>query len=352
METPSLSEQKKILAAYKRRSALWSALFYIFTAVAVAGLLGAVVVVLVFEFKDGFSSALSYILLGSFAAAALVGAPAACLFARLLSVADEKRLDFEERCDSPYSFYVGEGTLATFGEDGLVVHGGPQSKRICVPYAEARFFSVCTRRAPREKGDWCVAIELPARYLTKDKRSAEKILVQADAKERLFSALAACSLPLLGEKKGEGKGKKFTLKAKFLLPVPQKRRRALLFGILGAAAAAGGIAAAFWNAAVGSILTVIGLFAATRSFLAFARAKGELSFYEEGLFWKDPNGSDRIFLKWDEIERVSRGTEKEGRGWEIRCAYGAYNIPDVAGAYEYLQEKFPQKCDARRGEGT
>lgn len=342
----SAEQQQRIAASCKRLCTFLSVMFYIFTAVAVLSLIGVIVTVIVFEFKDGMSGTLCYVLAGSFAGGAALGGGLAFLFAHLLHIADDRRLDYLERCDSPYSFFVGEGTLATFGENELILHGeGENALSVRVPYGEARFFSVCSRRAPREKGEWCVVIEMPARYLAKKNHSVppgETILVQADRKERLLQTISERGLTLLGEKKEELHKKKFTLKAKYLLPMSGKRRRALVLCGIGAVAAVAGIPLAiFWEPAIGSILTVIGIFVLGRSTVSFVRAKSVLQFYEEGLFWRDRNGIDRFFLKWEEIERIFR--EKEGF-LEVRCMYGSYHLPDIAGALEYLREIRPEKC--------
>ncbi len=345
----SAEQQQRVAASCKRLCTFLSVLFYIFTAVAVLSLVGVIVTVIVFEFKNGMSGVLCYALTGGFAGGSALGGCLAFLFAHLLHSADDRRLDYLERCDSPYSFFVGEGTLATFTETELILHGeGENALSVHIPYGEARFFSVCSRRAPREKGEWCVVIELPARYLAKKNHpvpAEEKILVQADRKERLLQTLSLRNLTLLGEQKEASHKKKFTLKAKYLLPMSEKRRRALVLGGIGFVAAAAGIPLAIiWEPTVGSILAVIGIFVLGRATASFLRAKSVLQFYEEGLFWRDQNGMDRIFLKWEEIERIFRG--KEG-SLEVRCMYGSYHLPDIAGAFEYLKEIRPEKCADR-----
>lgn len=215
-----------------------------------------------------------------------------------------------------------------------------------MPYGELRLFSVCTRRAPREKGEWSVVLELPARYLAKGGRAErdEKILVETDAKARLFRTIEERGLTLLGEKEGTPP-KKFRLMTKFLVPDTDRRRRSAVMTVLGALVAGAGIpVAVFWNATAGSFLTVIGFFLAVRCGAAFVNAKSVLAVYEEGIFWKDVRGAERIFLKWEEIGEVSREREGEKPALKLQCAYGAFRLPDVAGAFEYLREKFPDKC--------
>ncbi len=338
--------RERVFAAQRRKCALLNVLFYIFLALSIAGFLGAIVTIIVFEFKNGMASQLCYILLGSFLGGGAVSGGLAYLFSRLLKDADEARLDYAERCDSAESFYVGEGTLATFEKDSLLLHGENGSgKAIRIPYAEVRLFSVCTRTAPKEKGEWSVVLELPSRYLAKDGKAGagEKILVQTDAKQRLFDTISAHGLTLLGEKQGQASGKKYTLKAKYFVPVADKRRRALIMAILGFAVVAGGIGAIFWNATIGSFLAVIGMFLGLRGLMDFRGAKSLFSVYEEGIFWRDANGTDRIFLKWEEVVSISRETVGGTPVLKVQCGYGAYHLPDIDGVYEYLKETAPDK---------
>ncbi len=342
----SQEERTKILRSYGRKSTVYTVAFYLSVALAAAGFLGAIVAVIVFEFTANVSETLFFILLGSFLGGGTLAGGAAYLFSRLLAGNDLARADFAERCSSEHSFYVGEGTLATFEKDLLRLHGdGGQGKTIRIPYGEIRLFSVCTRRAPREKGEWSVVLELPARYLAKDGKGGadEKVLVETDAKERLFKTIKERGLLLLGEEKKTTKNARYRLKTKFFVPMAEKRRRAMLTAVLGAVVAGAGIPVAiFWNVTAGSFLSVIGFFLAARSVSAFLGAKSVFSVYEEGIFWKEASG-ERIFLKWEEIESVSR-TEIEGRPvLKLQCVYGAYHIPDIAGAYECVKALHPEK---------
>ncbi len=343
----SAAQQQKTVSSLKRRSKFFSVCFYLFLALAVAGFLGAIVSVIVFEFNRKMSDTLCYILLGGCLGGGAVFGGASYLFSRFLTDTDRVRLDFSERCDGENSFYVGEGTLATFERDSLLLHGDDgNSKKIRVPYSEIRVFSVCTRRAPREKGEWSVVIEIPARYLAKGGKAEkdEKVLVQTDAKERLYRTVQVSGLTLLGEENKPKEAHKYALKAKFFVPVAEKRRRSLIMAVIGFAVAAAGIPVAiFWNATAGSFLSVIGFFMGIRSVAAYIGAKSVFSAYEEGLYWKDANG-ERIFLKWEEVESVSR-TEVNGAPLlKVQCIYGAYHLPDISGAYEYLEGFRPEKC--------
>ena len=139
-------------------------------------------------------------------------------------------------------------------------------------------------------------------------------------------------------------------RTKFLLPDALKRRRSLMFAALGVVLIAGGaLIAVFWQEMmlVGAILSVFGIFLAVRSIIGFAKAKGMLAFYDEGIYWRESGRpeADRFFLKWSEAERVKVETIEEKRYIAVVCAYGSYHIPEVAGAYEFLSEFRPGLCE-------
>ncbi len=310
-------------------------------------MIGFVVVVFLFEFGKT-SMTLSLILMGVLAAMSVIGAFGADFFLRASKRAENDRLDYLERCDSPFSFFVGEGTLATFEESGLYLHTAEKGKREIVPYSRMRFFSVCTRTAPREKGEWSVVMEIPACYVMKAEKlskDAQPILAQTDAKPRLYEALKTRGLTLLGELPQEEEKKKFTVEKKFYLPDRKQRKRALLFLILGAALICASIPVGIvWNATVGAILAVFGLFLAGRFTYTYLRAKSLFAVYHEGIFWRASGKPDSLFLKWEEIERIS---SEEVDTVSVSCAYGAYRFPKVDGALEYLAETHPEKTEKK-----
>ncbi len=341
--------REKKAKSLKRMCTFVSVLTVACAVCAVLLLLGVFIAVIVAEFKFD-SATLCYILAGAFAGAAVLFALAAAGLGCLSRRADDATLDFLERCDGEESFFVGEGTLATFQPDRLCIHGSDPRVKVFIPYAEIRAFSVCTRTAPRERGEWSVVFEMPARYLSKDKSPKNDpalVQIQADDKERLRSALRGHGIPLSGERREEAQQKgRFRLAKRFVIPNRKKRSRAFLVLGVGIAAFVAGIPVALCaDVTIGAILAVFGVLFAGRSLFDFMRAKGEFSFYEEGLFWKDPDGIDRLFLKWSEIEAVTRGGE--GSEWSVQCAYGTYHLPDVAGAYEYLAQFRPEKCADR-----
>ncbi len=325
----------------KRVCTLCSVAFYILAALAAACLLALLITVLVFELGKGQSDALLYLALGvSFAGGAVLGVPAAFGFARLSELLLSRRTDYLERCDGEESFTVGEGTLATFGETALTLHGKKEGRDVTVPYAHMRIFSVCTRRSPRERGKWSVLFGIPARYLAKNAEKDTPLLVQADAKERLYRAISAHGLNMEGERPQEGSGKRFKATEKFSLPDGGKRRKALILLGVGAVAAAGGIATLFFETMAGSMLVAVGLAVGLRAVLNFTRARRVLALYEEGIFFRVPEAAESEFLKWEQIWTIKK---REG-ALRVECAYGAYEFPEFGELYEELSSRRPDKC--------
>ena len=341
----SSEEQQKRARALAIANTFAGASAFALAILAIFALVGIVVILFVYEFGK-MDLRLFVILLGSFAGGTVAFALAAFFLMRLSGRIEKRRLDFLERCDSPESFFVGEGTLATFTPSGILLHAekGPSVE---VPYRDIRFFSICSRKRAREEGEWSVVIEVPASYLAKDKMGAEKsaALIQTEAKPRLAEAIAAHDLTLLGEQRPEGPlpKKRFTAKRMFFLPDAKLKRRAVFLCAGGAVLAVAGIGVAFWEIWAGVILCFFGLLLLARSIFSLVRSRGVLAFYEEGIYWTAAGRTDSLFLKWEEIESLSRG-EREGFGLiAAKCAYGEYHFPCPRGVWEFLQETFPGK---------
>ena len=326
--------------------------------VAVACLIGVLVVVIMLEMGDPTpaQTQLYYILTGSFAGGAVLFAAGSLLFGKLSQEATLTQLDFVERCNGEACFFVGDGTLAEFSDDALLIRSETDTakQKIRVPYKDIKFHSVCTRTKPQEKGKWSVVMEMPARYVMK-RGDSPRALIETDGKERLYRTIEERGLTLLGEQPPRGnerrENKKFEPRARFLLPDEQRRRRSLIFAGVGVVLiVAGALIAVFWKEflLIGIILGVFGLFWSIRSLFAFAKAKGALSFYEEGIYWQESGRAetDRFFLKWSELVRVKLETVEGKHYLAAECAYGSYHIPEVAGAYDYLKEFRPELCEA------
>ncbi len=311
---------------------------------AVLALFGIVVLLFVYEFRK-MDVSLFTVLLGSFAVGTLSLALLAFFLMRLNAHAEARRLDFLERCDSPESFFVGEGTLMTFTDDGVVIHG-EKGDHVRIPYAKIRFFCVCSRKRAHERGEWTVVIEMPASYLAKVGSGHEgNALIQTDLKDRLLETIAAHGKELLGEKRKAGKAGKagrFRVREMFFMPNPRLRRRAAIIIAGGCVLIVGGVlVAVFFEVWLGVVLVLFGIFLLVRGIFSYFRARALLGFYEEGIYWMAAGRTDSLFLKWEEIEKLSRN-EQEGV-FLAHCPYGVYHFPCPAGSWEFIEENYKEK---------
>lgn len=303
--------------------------------------MAALVVVLVLFGLSGENYVLYAILAGSFAGGALLFAPLAYLCLKKGEAHLLKERDELERADGEESFFVGENVLARFGKEELEICG--KQLRIGVPYRDVKFYAVCVRHAPKEKGEWSVLIQFPPQYFPEFGPDDPSVLIQTDGKQRLYDCIAAHGLTLLGESpNGQNVKKKYERIKKFAIPIPVRRRRALIFSVLGALLFGGGIGFAFYLTAVGVPVAVIGAYLLARGGVAFLQAKQILAVYREGLFLRGETAHELCFLKWDEI--VSMRYPKESAGpLHIECAYGEYDFPCPQAAYAFLKARFADK---------
>lgn len=337
----------KILKKFKRNGTAAGILAVALGFAAVALLLGTVITVVINELKNGEATLrrLLYILTGAFGGGAFVCAVLAFFLSKLADKIYKSELDFRERTDGEHTFFAGDGTFCTFGEGAMVLHAeSGEGKSVRVPYSEMRFFSVCTRRKPREEGEWCVVLEVPVKYVGKKgkyKQGDPPALIQTEAKERLYRTLEKFGLKLLGELPKEEKPVKYSVLRKFAFPDRRARMRALAFLALGAVLLIGGIPAAiWWNVAAGSMLGVFGAFVAGRATLSYVSAKSLLCFYEEGLYWKEKNRAECMFLKWEELADVSFA-EKEGFPYlKAETVYGSFRFPSTPEAETFYKQRF------------
>ncbi len=287
------------------------------------------------------------ILAGGFAGGAILFGILGYFLVRRGEFWQRQELDALERADSEESFFIGEETLVTFAQEGLVIHNRERS--ISVPYGEVRFISVCTRRKPRERGEWSVLIEVPASYVVKKAKKGEPpVLIQADGKERLYRALEKHALPLLGEQRGQEQTQKqtqkFTRMQKYDLPDRAKRKRALWFLLLGVLLTGGGVGLMFYMSAIGAPVIVVGGYIVLRALVSYYRGKRVFSVYREGLYLAELSTQDSFFLKWEEMESIVPTEAEKQEILRANCLYGAYDFPRPHGAYEYIREHFPDKC--------
>ena len=347
--------------AAKRRKAL-TVLAWTAAILALLLVIGAIVCLVMLGLGSENFYLLGFLALGGMLGAAALGGVGFALFRASVKAEDEER-DFFERADGEESFTVGEGTLATFTEDALVLHGQDRQKkerRIRVPYKEMRFFSVLVRHTPKEKGEWRILFEIPAHYLSKKPQKGEPpALIETQGKERLKACIASHGLALVGETpapsaEGEkGDPQKLKKEQRFVLPDAEKRRRQLPFLVLGAGLfVAGVVVAVLVNRTIGIVLSCFGVYLLLHGAVGYARARTELILLDAGIWDKKATRAESSFLTWEEIECVSfsegrEGTDKtpeEKPALILTCAYGDHGFTPVREAYDYLLAHYPEKC--------
>lgn len=319
-------------------------------------LLGFVVTIFMLGTNNGDQKLVMILCLAFFAAGCFLGILGLLLFRRADKLAGEE-LDLLEQEDSPHSFFVGEGTLATFEDENLRIHGrGEGKKEIVVPYFDLKFYSICTRRAPRERGNFSVVIEIPSRYFNNNAaRDLPIVLIQTDGKDRLYDRLKELNLTLSGEKyTKEQSDEKFTREENFAFWHPVKVKKSTILMAIGLLVLIGGIIAMiFWkdNSAPGSIMIVLGGYCGIRGAIALFRSRAGLGIYREGIYYHDPEGINSVFLKWGEFSCI-RETEKDNKKFlTCSCPYGDYDLPYFEGAYQEIIKKHPEKADGAGANG-
>ena len=348
--------------AAKRRKAL-TVLAWTAAILALLLVIGAIVCLVMLGLGSENFYLLGFLALGGMLGAAALGGVGFALFRASVKAEDEER-DFFERADGEESFTVGEGTLATFSEDALVLHGQDRQKkerRIRVPYKEMRFFSVLVRHTPKEKGEWRILFEIPAHYLSKKPQKGEPpALIETQGKERLKACISSHGLALVGETpapSAEGekgvKPQKPKKEQRFVLPDAEKRRRQLPFLVLGAGLfVAGIVVAVLVNRTIGIVLSCFGVYLLLHGAVGYARARTELILLDAGIWDKKATRAESSFLTWEEIECVffsegREGTDKtpeEKPALILTCAYGDHGFTPVREAYDYLLAHHPEKC--------
>ncbi|MBR7186239.1 MAG: hypothetical protein IKD43_01960 [Clostridia bacterium] len=343
-KTKAEQEQRgRVLAL---RCSVCTAGAFAFAVLAILALFGVVILAFIYQFGDAPEEVILAVLSG-LAVGAVAFALIAFFLVHLSPSLEKRRNDFLERCDGEESFFVGEGTFATFEKDGLVFHGEETAKRIHIPYRQIRFLSVCTRKRARERGEWSVVFEVPAHYLIKDgKENDPPALIQTDGKERLYRVIERHNLQLLGEMPTSKEDVRFTPKKLFSLPDQSKRKSALITLSVGMVLLVLAVVLGIlWEVAIGALLGVFGILFGVRGILSFVRARAVFGVYKEGIFWQEASRAESAFLKWEEIECIA-AEQKDGLPLlAVKCAYGFYHFPRAEGAWECLIENFPEKCE-------
>ncbi len=337
-----------IAQQYKKKRGTANAFSWVLIALAVLCVVGMLVCLVLLAVGRGSFALVGGLCAAAFAGIVLFGGGGFLLF-RLGERFSRVGQDYTERAQGENCFLLGEGTFGYFEEKQLRIVGRAHDRvrTILVPYEKMRFFSVCSRRAPREKGTWMVVLEIPSHYLAKKGRavSDEPALIQADGKPRLYDCLQERGIVLLGELPGQegGDGKKFKRIRRFVLPDPVRTRKAIGMIAGGVLLFAGGIVGAVllrdvlsWGTALGAVISVIGLWMAARGVSNLVQKRAQLIIYREGLFWLDRTLEDRNFLKWEEITQLSV-SERDGKEYlRVQCIYGAYFFPLIREAFDYI----------------
>ena len=320
----------------QRKGKVVRILSWIFIGFFIVGLIGLVVSVVGAELSAEADAAIWWICAGVSFLVILIFIALTLLCFRLGEKYRTAEADARELADSPESFFVGEKMLASFTQEGLHIHaeaGAEGNLRdVTVPYCDVTFYSVRMRTSPRAAGQKTVLLEIPARYLEADAPDkAQPSLISMDAKERLFRAIEAHGVPLIETDSGKRPEK---LEKVYAVKLRQSGGK----GKYISAVLAGAMILA------GILLAVFGACSAGRSIYDFARGDGSLIVYRQGVYWKERNLYESVYLPWEEIGGVTR-TEQEGHSFvRFACAYGAFYYPDIDGLYDAIEREFPEKA--------
>ena len=348
--------RKKKARALRRKRKFTNGAVFAVALVAIACLIGLLVAAIMLQTgeREQARDTVLYILTGSFTGGAVLFALAAFGLGVLATRIQAAEMDYLERMCGMDCFYVGDATVAQFCEKELYIRSESPDKKakIHIPYREIRFPSVCTRKKPCGKGKRSAVIEVPSHYVLK-RSGAPKAFTETDGKERLYRILQARGLELLRERpphEGEKRpNTRYPATAKLLLPDADKRRRNLIIiGVNALIVIAGILVATFWRdmTLLGAILCVLGAVFVARGIAGYVQAKGILTLGKAGLYWKEGGNAaaERFFLKWEVIESVRYETIQDKRFIVVQCAFGAFHLPDIAGAYEAIDAAKPGIC--------
>ncbi len=343
-------------ARFKKKHKALNILTWTAASLALALVIGAIVCLVMLGLGNERVYLLGFLALGFMVGAAALGGVGFALFRAAVKAEDTER-DFMERADGEESFTVGEGTLATFTEDALLIHGQDREKkerRIRVPYKEIRFFSVIVRHAPKDRGEWRILFEIPAQYLSKKPQKGEPpALIETQGKDRLVQACRAHNVELIGETPSGEKPSTPKRVQRYVMPDTEKRKKAMPLMLLGTVMLVAGIPVAIlWERTIGIVLSCFGLYLLLHGTVNFARAHTDLILFKEGIWDKKATKTESSYLRWEEISAVSFSEGREGTDKKpeekpaliLTCAYGDHGFTPVKEAYDYIAAHRPELC--------
>lgn len=258
--------------------------------------------------------------------------------------------DERERLDSEESFFVGENLLFTFGENGATIHNetaGGEEISVSIPYSDIACFDFWLRRTPKAKGERSILVKIPAKYLSKDpkERSGEPSLVTMTYKQRLLDAIDRHSVSLTRCCEGCAKNTKklFSVTAKSSDVASKSSAVSVVAGGLLIVA---GVVLAFLleSAVLGVALAVFGAILCGKSVFSLLRnGKTGLVVSAAGVWWREANQYDSLFLRWEDVSCVKLHRHGGETYVAFVCPFGSYYFPDIDGLSGFLRERFSEK---------
>ncbi len=332
----------------KRRSKVARIATWALIALVVLCFIGLVVAVIMAEVsrEDAARVSVCYIISFSCMGGLFVGIGGAVLFFKLGERFRAQEADARERADSEESFFIGEKMLFTFREGEGYIHaedGSEEFRAVSVPYSELKFYTVNLRRSPKKKGEKSVLVAIPAYVLSKKKadKGAKPTLLMMEHKPRLMDCMQKRGVQLISADDDSPLPK--PQKVMHIRSGRSKKPMSLFFGIV---LIVGGILLAIFGGQmqmIGYLLLVFGIFSSTRGVIGLVRGGSGFTVYEDGIFWKEENRFESMYLRWSELIGYSRISHEKQYFVEFSCAYGEYYYPDTEGLYETLVSRFPEK---------
>ncbi len=253
------------------------------------------------------------------------------------------------RAISANSFVIGR-TVLTFLNEGMYICKGREEVfeecKIIVPYSAIKAYSTTKRRRPNMYGQELIYVKMPACFLKEGKSGNVAYTLEANKKfERLLDKHGAEVFDTRGEPSARPK----RMKSFELSGYRRKRSMTAFFGwgatVFCALAFLGLWVICSRSAVAGSLIAVTG--ALTGAFTACAgyfNNRERVTVCHNGLYWKD-GLSNVSFLPWAEVHSVSCKPCGNGNLVVFDCGYSYRGIWNDKGFYEFIKEKFPEKCE-------